>query len=178
MGPYSLMQINLKQCHIGSDWFRALDNVDHFLCLLRDYYFITMNGFRWRVHDYTAEFTAVPLRPPSPVSLSSFPGSHSPVFVSSADMLHAAKRTLQMKHTCTKSISLLLRTLKIFAIIVFFETLTFSSWSMLAARPKATFRPCLTADGRDPRNCPFSPLHADQARDAVFISSGQGADRE
>lgn len=73
--------------------------------------------------------------PPCPTFLSSFPGSHSPVFVSNTDMLHAMQRTLQRKHTCTKSISLLLRTLKIFVIMVFFETLLFSSWSMAAARP-------------------------------------------
>lgn len=91
------------------------------------------------MHHYTAEFSAVQLRPPCPAFISSFHGSHSPVFVRSADMLHAMKRTLQRKHTCTKSISLLLRTLKIFAIMVFFETLLFSSWSMAVARPNRDF---------------------------------------
>lgn len=50
----------------------------------------------------------------------------SPVLVSSADMLHATKRTLQTKHTCTKSISLLLRTLNSFAMVVFLDALTVS----------------------------------------------------
>lgn len=59
--------------------------------------------------------------------------THSPVLVNSADMLHATKRTLQMKQTWTNSISLLLRTLKIFAIIVFLDghTVSESSRSML-----------------------------------------------
>lgn len=71
------------------------------------------------VHDYSADLWAALLRP-----LFSTPRwipSHSPVLVSSADMLHATNRTLQIKQTCTNNISLLLRTLNIFAIIVFLE---------------------------------------------------------
>lgn len=71
------------------------------------------------VHDYTADLWAALLRP-----LFSTPRwipSHSPVLVSSADMLHATNRTLQIKQTCTNNISLLLRTLNSFAIIVFLE---------------------------------------------------------
>lgn len=76
----------------------------------------------WQIfglHDYTADLWAALLRP-----LFSTPRwipSHSPVLVNSADMLHATNRTLQIKQTCTNNISLLLRTLNIFAIIVFFE---------------------------------------------------------
>lgn len=82
------------------------------------------------VQDYAADFwlAQLPLQPPvPPVS------PHSPVLVSSTDMLHATKRTLQMKHTWTKSISLRLRTLNIFAIIVFLDALavSVSSRSML-----------------------------------------------
>lgn len=46
---------------------------------------------------------------------------NSPVFVRSADIHQAKRRTLQIKQTCTKSISLLFRTLKILAITVFFD---------------------------------------------------------
>lgn len=45
-------------------------------------------------------------------------------------MLHATKRTLQTKHTWTKSISLLLRTLNSLAMVVFLDALTVSSCSM------------------------------------------------
>lgn len=72
------------------------------------------------MHDYTADFGDVSLPPP-----------HSPVLPNTADMLHATKRTLQMKHTCTKSISLLLRTLNILEMIVFLDALGASSGSML-----------------------------------------------
>ena len=108
------------------------------------------------VHDYTAEFLALWKRPPCPAFISSFPSKHSPVFVSSDDMPHATNRTLQTKNICTRSISRLLRTLKILAIIVFFETLMFSSWVMVAGRQTTTFCPCLAADRKDRRNCPVS----------------------
>lgn len=61
------------------------------------------------------------------------PRAHSPVLVSSADMLHATKRTLQMKHTWTNSISLLFRTLNILAMIVFLDGPAASSCSILRA---------------------------------------------
>lgn len=47
----------------------------------------------------------------------------------SADIHHAKRRTLQMKQTCIKSISLLLRTLKILAITVFFDMVSLMSVS-------------------------------------------------
>lgn len=52
-------------------------------------------------------------------------------------MHHAMKRTLQMKQTCTNSISLRLRTLKILAITVFLDTLRFPSGSMVMAASDA-----------------------------------------
>lgn len=67
---------------------------------------------------------------PSPLEPPDLP-PHSPVLVNSADILHATKRTLQMKHTWTKSISLLLRTLNIFAMIVFLDGLAASSCSIM-----------------------------------------------
>lgn len=67
--------------------------------------------------------------PPPPPPSSTTNQQHSPVLVSSADMLHATKRTLQTKHTCTKSISLLLRTLNILAMIVFLDALCVSASS-------------------------------------------------
>lgn len=57
--------------------------------------------------------------------------NHLPVFVSSTDIHHATSRTLQMKHTCTNSISLLLRTLKILVIIFFFDMLQLCSSSVV-----------------------------------------------
>lgn len=57
--------------------------------------------------------------------------THSPVFVSNADIHHARNRTLQMKHTCTNSISLLLRTLNILVMMLFLDILQFCSSSMV-----------------------------------------------
>lgn len=112
---------------------------------------IIINWCAW-VHDYTADFWAVSLRPrlsmPRRISAVSPPSPtpHSPVLVNSADMLHATKRTLQIKHTCTKSISLLLRTLNIFAIIVFLDALTVSSRSMLRSSAGGHFFASLRAE--------------------------------
>lgn len=90
------------------------------------------------VRDFTADFRAFLLRPRLPVPRCiSAVSPHSPVLVSSADMLHATKRTLQMKHTWTKSISLLLRTLNIFAIIVFLDALAVSVSSRSMPRSSA-----------------------------------------
>lgn len=56
--------------------------------------------------------------------------SHSPVFVSNDDIHHAMKSTLQMKHTCTNIISLLLRTLNILVIMLFFDIPQLGFWSV------------------------------------------------
>lgn len=64
------------------------------------------------------------------------PEADSPVLVRMLDMPHATNRTLQTKHTCTSSISLLLRTLNILAMMDFLEIVVMvRSWCWCCSWP-------------------------------------------
>lgn len=102
-------------------------------------------------------FTA-PLAPPHTPPRHTL---HSPVLVNNADMLHATKRALQMKHTWTKSISLLLRTLNILLSIVFLDALpvSVSSRSILPITVGGHFFASLRAEITA---APLASLHGTQ----------------